>query len=505
MRSPRAARLARKSTPLEPAVPAEIVLTAAEQTRLHAFDTQRRLQLLRVILPGLLVIVLAAIPFAIRADIGSHSMDSSRQLAIGLIAFAVGVWAVQVRRVNLASFCLFAGVAGVLIYLILSNGPLQNILDLSAIPSFCLLALPIVIAGVFGGPLLVAVATAATSGFTIATILLTPHGPMLAATMNQPGGLSVFTVPLATQIATGILMFAATRGFRRTIRELGTIRIAYTRERELDRLKDQFISSVNHELRTPIMALQGYIELARALGSQGDSARQEQMLVRGAQAVDHLSGLVKSVLNVRRVEADAADMTFATFSLHPVVIAATELLDPREAEEASRPLHLHIGEYLTVRGDRDRVRQIILNLLSNAVKYSPPGSPVEVTARAIALDAGDVGPATRGMAEIAVHDHGLGIPPDQAPLLFNRFVRLERDIASSVWGTGLGLAICRSYVEAMGGQIWVESTGLVGAGATFRFTLPLAATAPSAASSTSSSAASSAMLAERGNRIEAVQ
>lgn len=467
MRALRAGRPARS----EPVIPPEITLTAAEQGLLRDFDAQRRLQLLRVILPGLLVVVVLAIPFALQADMEAHSMDSSTQLAIGLIAFAVGVWGVITRRVNVASFSLFAGVTGVLIDLILTDGPLHDVLDVTAIPAFALLALPIVIAGVFGGPYLVALATIAASGFTIATILLTPHSPMLAAVIRQPGGLSIFTLPLSTQIAIGVLMLAATRGFRRTLRELGTIRIAYTREKELDRLKDQFISSVNHELRTPIMALQGYIELARELGGQGSHARQDQMLARGAQAVDHLASLVKSVLNVRRVEADTADLTFSDFSLAPVIIAATELLDPREDEEEARPLHLRVAGDLLVHGDRDRVRQVILNLLSNAIKYSPPGSPVEVSACERGLDAGA---ARQKVAEIAVHDHGLGIPPDQAPLLFNRFVRLERDIASSVWGTGLGLAICRDYVEAMGGRIWVESSGYVGEGATFRFTLPLA-------------------------------
>ncbi len=75
------------------------------------------------------------------------------------------------------------------------------------------------------------------------------------------------------------------------------------------------------------------------------------------------------------------------------------------------------------------------------------------------------------MAQITVKDYGLGVPPDQIGLLFKRFMRLERDIASKVTGTGLGLAICRAYVEAMGGTIWVESTGVVGEGSSFSFTV----------------------------------
>lgn len=462
---------AAKKATVSPAtlVPTEVDLTKSEQALLDEFDSQRRLQLLRVILPGLLAIALVAVPFAIQADMGSHGMDSSRQVAIGVVAFALGVWAVRARRVNVAAFCLFAGVAGVLIYLILSDGPLRGALDLTAIPTFALLALPVVIAGIFSGPRLVAVATGAMSLFTIGTIVWTPHSAALVSAMAESDGLAVFTVPLATQIAVGVLMFAANRSYRRTIRELGATRIAYVREKELDRLKDQFISSVNHELRTPIMAVQGYLELARELGARGEHTRQEQMLSRGARAMDHLAGLVKSVLNVRRVEADAADLHLADVPLQATIIEATELLDPRVDELEARPLHIVMPSDLAVYADGEKLRQVLLNLLSNAVKYSPPGSPVEISARI--RDAG-IGAGQRAMVEVAVHDHGLGIPPEQAPLLFNRFVRLERDIASSVWGTGLGLAICRTYVAAMGGRIWVESPGQPGAGATFRFTLP---------------------------------
>ena len=82
------------------------------------------------------------------------------------------------------------------------------------------------------------------------------------------------------------------------------------------------------------------------------------------------------------------------------------------------------------------------------------------------------------MAEIAVRDYGPGIPPAQIPLLFERFVRLERDIGSPIVGTGLGLALCRAAIEAMGGEIWIERTGVAGEGTTVKFVLPLAALVP---------------------------
>lgn len=442
-------------------------------------DTQRRLHLLLLILVPLFALTLLALPFAIQADLSSSGAQSTIQTGIGLICFALGVWAVRRRWVNVAAFSLFAGVTGVIVLLLMNDGVFGGPLALRTIPAFALLVLPITIAGVFGEARTVLLTTLAAAGFTLAGILLTPHGPDVQAALSTPDGLVIFTVPISTQLALGVLVLAATRSYRHTQRELVDLRVAYAREKELDRLKDQFISSVNHELRTPIMALQGYIALAREFNTRGDAERQEALLARGAEAAEHLAGLVTSVLNVRRVEADAHTLQPVVCALHPIVVAATNLLDPRDAGAQERPLRLHVPQDLTVYADPDRLRQILLNLLSNACKYSPSGSPVEVSAHTrVPAPAAHrwSRPETeeRPMIEVSIRDYGEGIPPDQAVLLFQRFVRLERDIASSVTGTGLGLAICRTYIEAMGGRIWIESTGVPGEGTSFIFTLPCA-------------------------------
>lgn len=453
-------------------------LSPEERALLVDLDAQRRLGLLRVIVPALLVAVLLQVVTAIQTDLENHSLHASLQISIGLVAFLVALWATWKRRANVASFAVFVGITGVIMTLltfdVLLGGPLRAF----TLPEFQLLALPIVVAGIFGSPRLVVGASITTLCFTFGLIFLAPRSPALELAVRQPGGMAIYTVPMATQFVLGILTFAATRAFHRMLLELGAVRIAYARGKELDRLKDQFISSVNHELRTPIMALQGYIELSRELGTRGDVTRQSTMLERSAEAVSHLAGLVKSVLNIRRVEADAANMTLTTFALQAVIVEATHLLAPDETGLSERTLHLDIPAELVVYADEERVRQVVVNLLSNAAKYSPPGSPIEITARLQQPDdhggrGGRREPAAETpMIEIAVRDYGLGIPPNQAVLLFQRFVRLERDIASQVVGTGLGLAICRSYVEAMGGRIWVESSGVPDEGSTFIFTLP---------------------------------
>lgn len=451
------------------------VVLPAERAMLERFDQQRRVNLLRIIVPGLLILVALALPGAVYSDVQSHSLNSTAQDGIGLIGFGLAFWALRQSRVALASYATFAGVCGVILFVLLNDTIFSGQIELSNIPEFTLFVVPIVLAGVLGGPRLVAGTTLTTATLTFLLITFTQHGPQLAARLAMSDGLVVYTVPIPVQIALGVLVIASTRGLRQTQRELSNIRVAYAREKELDRLKEQFISSVNHELRTPIMALQGYIELARSMGNAGDTVHQDAMLRRSSEVVDHLAAIVKSVLNVRRVESDLSSLHPTVFALHPAIIAATHLLDPRDTGAAERELRLQVPPNLSVFADADRVRQILVNLLSNASKYSPAGSPIEVTARPQQSTARRrESTSAPDMIEIVVRDHGLGIPPEQAILLFQRFVRLERDIASNVLGTGLGLAICKAYVQAMGGEIWIESAGIPEEGTSFIFTLPAA-------------------------------
>jgi signal transduction histidine kinase len=128
-----------------------------------------------------------------------------------------------------------------------------------------------------------------------------------------------------------------------------------------------------------------------------------------------------------------------------------------------------------------RLQQILLNLLSNALKYSAPGTPVDIEAHVVT---DEQRPARARwhqrpvpilpMMEISIRDYGLGIPPEQQHLLFQRFVRLPRDLESNVMGTGLGLYLAKSMAEAMGGSIRIRSSGVPGEGSTMIVQLPVA-------------------------------
>jgi signal transduction histidine kinase len=459
-------------------------ITAAEQADLTQFEMRRRVNLLRRIVPAILILAALATPFAVISDVSApggllHNY-STVETGFVLVCAIVAFWALRQERITLSSYALFIGVLGIVYYLIINDTLLSGPMKLSELPEFALLLVPIVIAGFVAGPELIIAMTLVTPTFTFFVLTFTAHAPDLAARLARPDGAVVYTIPLALQIVTGVLILITNTSVRQTQRELNNVRVAYARERELDRLKNQFITNVNHELRTPLMSIRGYLVLARELGRRHDPEQQDYMLGRGIETVEHMEGLVGAILNVRRIEAETEALDFAAVNLHTNILMATDLLQQGIGGNQERVLRLKVKEDLAVWADEEKLRQVILNLLSNAVKYAPPSEQIEITAQlmpAVAAASGrENATGAAMMVQVAIHDFGLGIPPAQIPLLFQRFVRLERDIASRVPGTGLGLAICRAYIEAMGGKIWVESTGIEGEGSTFFFTLPLAET-----------------------------
>jgi signal transduction histidine kinase len=276
-----------------------------------------------------------------------------------------------------------------------------------------------------------------------------------------------------------ILLYGASSLYDQALQalhELGDVRLAFERAQRLDALKDQFITSVNHELRTPAMAMQGYLELLRLRQHELAPQRRAALIERACRAGDDLVMLLTSILDIQRLDERTRAFAPEAIELREAVEAAARMIDPREGKQVQRELHLAIPQGLAVWGEPVRVRQILPNLLSNAVKYSQPGSPVEMAAFVVRDTAAGAARRHRKrqaqqMVEITVRDFGLGIPPDQIPLLFNRFVRLPRDLASTVVGNGLGLHLCRTLAQAMGGSIWVESAGIEGLGSTFHLRL----------------------------------
>jgi len=484
------------SRDVAPNVSLDATLQQLDQANSDLFENQRRSNLLRILIPTIVILTALSVPNAIYADVaangikGLFSFDASTTQVLFVLLTSVGAFfARRQGYIALASYLLIGGVSVIILIVLLEDTVLTagGLLTLGAMPDFAYLLAPISLVCVLTGPRIAIAFTAATMVLTVVLIVFTPPDIAFKSYLNHVAGIgSILTVPLALQMVLAALLSATMAVLRRTQLQLSSARSAYEREHALDDLKNQFITSINHELRTPLMSLQGYLVLANEFGKAGDYTEQRRMFELGHQSMDHVNQLVESILDIRRIDTDISNMHPMPISLHSAVEHAITLLDPREVGRNDRPLYLHIPEHLTVLADEQHLSQVLVNLLANACKYSEPDAPITVSALVRAATAPKQSreqAAKPLMVEITVLDRGLGIPPEQIPLLFGRFVRLARDIASSVKGTGLGLALCKSYVEAMGGTIAIKSSGVPGEGSAFIFTLPYAAeTFPASAS-----------------------
>jgi signal transduction histidine kinase len=237
-----------------------------------------------------------------------------------------------------------------------------------------------------------------------------------------------------------------------------------TRESEAERMRSAFVATVSHELRSPLTAIAGYTDTLINAGPW-DSTTEREFLEIIAQSAAKLAGLVDNLLDAAKVEAGVLRVEREPVRLERIahqVLAHRRNLAPDHILGLDAEPGLPLAE-----ADPIRVEQVIANLVDNAIKYSPDGGPVEVSLRA----SGDA-------IRVGVSDRGIGLTPDQAERLFERFYRADTSLRRTTRGVGLGLFICRSLVEAQGGRIWVESRP--GGGSTFWFTLPALKASPDA-------------------------
>jgi signal transduction histidine kinase len=230
------------------------------------------------------------------------------------------------------------------------------------------------------------------------------------------------------------------------------------RLRELDRLKDEFISLVSHELRTPLTSIRGYIELLQEDDTLGEDQRRYLGVVD--RNASRLLDLVSDLLFLAQVDAGKLAFELRPVDLEVIVAECVEASQPTAAAKkidlvaSTQPLPSQL------QGDPARLVQVLDNLVSNALKFTPEGGRVEVRLSAL-----------EGIAVIEVADTGLGLAEDEQAQLFERFFRSSRATEHAIPGTGLGLPIAKAIVERHGGRIVVESA--VDAGTTVRVELPL--------------------------------
>ena len=238
---------------------------------------------------------------------------------------------------------------------------------------------------------------------------------------------------------------------------------------ELNRMKDEFISTVSHELRTPLTSIKGSAELLLNYGDEDRETQMEFLRIIDKES-DRLTRLINDVLDLSRMESRQMHWIWDEMDLADVVKAA---VDGTQSLLMQKDLAIKVDldpDLPRLWNDRDRLLQVLTNLLSNSIKFTPRGGKVWINAKKIdSCESGGLG----DMLQLCVSDTGIGIQPREYENIFQKFKQVGNTLSDKPQGTGLGLPICKEIVEYFGGKIWVESTP--GKGSSFYFTVPVSA------------------------------
>jgi PAS domain S-box-containing protein len=253
--------------------------------------------------------------------------------------------------------------------------------------------------------------------------------------------------------------------------EIGTVAVFrdFTREAEIDRMKSTFVSIASHELRTPLNALLGYTEMLKE-GVYGDlTERQEGAVGRLVANTNHMLSLVNNLLDRARIEAGTLRLNISSFSAANLIDGVVGVMEVA-AQNKGLELTSYVGEDVphTLKGDWQRLHQILINFVNNAVKFTEKGA---VDVRIYMRDADHWA--------MSVTDTGIGIPEDARGYIFEPFRQVDESATREYGGAGLGLSIVKQLVELMGG--WIELESEVGQGSAFTVVLPLELNVPEGA------------------------
>jgi PAS domain S-box-containing protein len=242
-----------------------------------------------------------------------------------------------------------------------------------------------------------------------------------------------------------------------------------TEKKEVERLRNEFVSTASHELRTPITAIEGYMELIENEKICTIDDKAKEYLEKARNTALGMSNLVKNLLTVTKIEEGKIQTNVTKFSIHDLAVDVVEAMHPSATnkglsltidESPSQKVkgEKAIGRSLNVVADREQIREVFYNLVENGLKFTQKGG-VTIS---ISYD--------NDNATVCIADTGMGIPAEGQKHLFEKFYRYDNTATREVGGTGLGLFITRSIVEMFGGTIWLESQ--VGKGTKFYFTVP---------------------------------
>jgi PAS domain S-box-containing protein len=226
--------------------------------------------------------------------------------------------------------------------------------------------------------------------------------------------------------------------------------------KQIDRLKNEFVHTVSHDLRSPLTAILGYVDLLDRVGPINE--KQQEFIHRVQNSVQSITLLVNDLLELGRIEA-GFDNQQEIAPLEGILRFALETLNGQISEKRLN-MHLNLPTNIPpIRGNPIRLRQMLDNLIGNAIKYTPEGGEISINVK-----------AQSEQIILSITDNGPGIPPADQPHIFEKFYRAS-NVPKGVGGSGLGLAIVKSIVDNHQGRIWVDS--LLGQGTTFTVVLPI--------------------------------
>lgn len=248
-----------------------------------------------------------------------------------------------------------------------------------------------------------------------------------------------------------------------------------TRERQVDKMKTEFVSLVSHELRTPLTSIKGFTDfvLDNDAGPIGTQVREYLEIVK--YNADRLTLLINDILDITRIEAGRVELRRGLHSLRAIIESVVRSMEPT-LEERQQTITITVPPTLPlVWIDRDKIAQVITNLLGNAVKYTAAEGKITVEVYRVERledlpDGSPSGVITPALL-VGIHDTGMGIQQQDQALIFTRFYRTEQAARRQISGTGLGLAIVKSFVELHSGHVWLFSK--LDHGSSFYFSIPL--------------------------------
>lgn len=229
-----------------------------------------------------------------------------------------------------------------------------------------------------------------------------------------------------------------------------------TDHRVLQERNDSFVSMASHELKTPVTTVKTLVQILQKRFEASEDKMLVEYLMRMGQQIDQLSSLVSDFLDISKIRSGKIEIDTGTFSIDDLV---KEIVENYQLLSPQHTIRLKGRAHAKVKGDHDRIGQVLINLLVNAIKYSPKASEIIVKRK-----------ATKREVIVSVQDFGIGIEKRHQHKIFERFFQVGNQVGQNFSGLGIGLYISQAIIERQGGRIWVESNGK---GSTFSFSLPL--------------------------------